>query len=201
MTIPIILASASDIRSKLLNNADINHEVIPANIDEEMIKASLESEGITPRDMADVLAEQKAKKISLKYPDAFVIGSDQVLDFQGQYFSKPKSPECLVEFLVKVSGEDHRLYSSAVIYKGGRPVWRHVGKVTLAIRDLSKEYIRDYVISEWDNIRYCVGGYKIEDKGLRLFDKIEGDYFVILGLPLLELIRFLAVNGALKSDK
>ena len=199
MTTPIILASASTIRSQLLFNADIEHEVISPRIDEEMITASLQSEGIKPRDLADVLAEQKAKKISIRYPSAFVIGSDQVLDFKGQAFSKPKSADRLVEFLVRLSGHNHRLYSAAVIYQEGRPVWRYIGKVTLAMRDLSQEYISDYVASEWENVRHCVGGYKIENKGLRLFDRISGDYFTILGLPLLELIRFLDVNGALKQ--
>ena len=180
-------------------NADIEHEVISPRIDEEMITASLQSEGIKPRDLADVLAEQKAKKISIRYPSAFVIGSDQVLDFKGQAFSKPKSADRLVEFLVRLSGHNHRLYSAAVIYQEGRPVWRYIGKVTLAMRDLSQEYISDYVASEWENVRHCVGGYKIESKGLRLFDRISGDYFTILGLPLLELIRFLDVNGALKQ--
>ena len=199
MTTPIILASASDIRSQLLRNADIEHEVIPARIDEETIKASLASEGATPRVMADVLAEQKAKKISVKYPNAFVIGSDQILDFQGQACSKSLSAECLAEFLTKLRGKNHTLYSAAVIYRDGRPVWRHIGKVTLAMRELSQDYITEYVSSEWENVRYCVGGYKIEDKGLRLFDKIDGDYFVILGLPMLELIRFLDINGELKK--
>ena len=199
MTTPIILASASDIRSQLLRNADIEHEVIPARIDEETIKASLASEGATPRVMADVLAEQKAKKISVIYPNAFVIGSDQILDFQGQACSKSLSAECLAEFLTKLRGKNHTLYSAAVIYRDGRPVWRHIGKVTLAMRELSQDYITEYVSSEWENVRYCVGGYKIEDKGLRLFDKIDGDYFVILGLPMLELIRFLDLNGELKK--
>ena len=199
MTTPIILASASDIRSQLLRNADIEHEVIPARIDEETIKASLALEGATPRVMADVLAEQKAKKISVKYPNAFVIGSDQILDFQGQACSKSLSAECLAEFLTKLRGKNHTLYSAAVIYRDGRPVWRHIGKVTLAMRELSQDYITEYVSSEWENVRYCVGGYKIEDKGLRLFDKIDGDYFVILGLPMLELIRFFELNGELKK--
>ena len=150
---------------------------------------------MTPRDMANVLAEHKAKKISSKYPSALVIGSDQILDFQGEACSKSSSAERLVEFLVKLCGKDHTLYSAAVIYQNGRPVWRHIGKATLAVRDLSHKYISDYVSSEWENVKYSVGGYRIEDRGLRLFDKIDGDYFVILGLPLLELIRFLDVNG------
>ena len=199
MTTPIILASASDVRSQLLRNADIEHKVIPARIDEEMIKASLAAEGTNPRNMAEILAEQKAKKISLKYPNSFVIGSDQILDFQGQAYSKSLSPKCLVKFLVKLNGKSHQLYSAAVIYRGGRPVWRHIGKATLAMRELSQDYISTYVSSEWKNIRYCVGGYKIEDKGLRLFDKIDGDYFIILGLPLLELVRYFGGNGVLKT--
>ena len=199
MTTPIILASASDIRSRLLRNADIKHDVIPPRIDEEMIKAALTSQGTNPKNMANALAEQKAKKISLKYPNAFVIGSDQVLDFQGQAYSKPLSSDNLEELLEKLSGRDHHLYSAAVIYRDSRPVWRHIGRVTLSMRDLSQEYISDYVSREWENVKHCVGGYKIEEKGLRLFNKIDGDYFTILGVPLLELIRFLDINGVLKK--
>ena len=199
MATHIILASASDMRSRMLFNADIEHEVIPARIDEEMIKASLISEGITSRELAEALAEQKGKKISQKYPHALVIGSDQVLDFQGNACSKSSSRECLVELLLKLCGKEHTLYSAAVIYQGGCPIWRHIGKATLAMRNLSPRYIRDYVLSEWENVRHCVGGYKIEDKGLRLFDKIDGDYFAVLGLPLLEMVRFLDVNGTVKK--
>ena len=86
-----------------------------------------------------------------------------------------------------------------MIYRDSRPVWRHIGNVTLSMRDLSQEYISDYVSREWENVKHCVGGYKIEEKGLRLFDKIDGDYFTILGVPLLELIRFLDINGVLKK--
>ena len=196
---PIVLASASKIRSQLLRNADIEHRVIPARIDEEMIKASLASEGVTSRDMADALAEQKARKISARHPNSFVIGSDQVLDFEGHASSKALTPESLIELLVKLSGKTHTLYSAAVIYRYGRPVWRYIGKVTVTMRELSQDYIIKYVSNEWENVRFCVGGYKIEDKGLRLFDRIDGDYFIILGLPLLEISRFLNINGALKK--
>ena len=141
MTTPVILASTSKTRSKLLHNADIEHEVIPACIDEELIKASLVAEGMVPRDMADALAEQKAKRISLKYPSALVIGSDQTLDFQGQAYSKSTSPECLAKFLAKLCGKEHTLYAAAVIYHNGNPTWRHIGRATLTMRKLSHEYI------------------------------------------------------------
>ena len=199
MTPPIVLASASEIRSQLLSNADIEHRVIPARIDEEMIKASLALEGIASTDMADALAEQKARKISARHPNSFVIGSDQVLDFQGKVCSKSSSPKGRIELLIKLNGKDHTVYSAAVIYRYGRPVWRYIGKVTVTMRELSQDYIIKYVSNEWENVRFCVGGYKIEDKGLRLFDRIDGDYFIILGLPLLEISRFLNINGALKK--
>jgi len=199
MAAQVILASASSIRSQMLNNVGINHEIFPARIDEDAIKASLISELTEPRDMADILADLKAKKVSVQQPDAFVIGADQVLEFGNQIYSKPKTQDDLKGLLLKLNGHDHILYSAAVIYKETRPVWRHVGKVTLTMRDLSSAYIHDYVTKEWDNVRFCVGGYKIEEKGLRLFDKIDGDYFSILGLPLLDIVRFFDANGVLEN--
>jgi len=199
MAAQVILASASSIRSQMLHNVGINHEICPARIDEDAIKASLISELTEPRDMADILADLKAKKVSVQQPDAFVIGADQVLEFGNQIYSKPKTQDDLKGLLLKLNGHDHILYSGAVIYKEARPVWRHVGKVTLTMRDLSPAYIYDYVTKEWDNVRFCVGGYKIEEKGLRLFDKIDGDYFSILGLPLLDIVRFFDANGVLEN--
>ena len=195
----VILASASSIRSQMLNNVGVKHEICPARIDEEAIKASLISEFTEPRDMADILADLKAKKVSVQQPNAFVIGADQVLEFGDRVYSKGKTQDDLKELLLELKGHSHILYSAAVIYKEARPVWRHVGKVTLTMRDLSSAYIHDYVIKEWDNVRSCVGGYKIEEKGLRLFDKIDGDYFSILGLPLLDIVRFFDANGVLEN--
>lgn len=199
MTDRIILASGSAIRSQLLQNAAVTHEVIPARIDEETVKASLQAENASPRDVADVLAELKAQRVAARYPDALVIGCDQVLAFDRQILSKPSSEADAVTQLQTLRGQTHQLLSAAVIYGEGQPLWRHVGVVRLQMRDLSDTYITDYVARNWDSIQHSVGAYKLEEEGVRFFIRIEGDYFNVLGLPLLELLSYLTLRGTLTS--
>ncbi|MCI2400069.1 Maf family nucleotide pyrophosphatase [Aliiroseovarius subalbicans] len=194
----ITLASASEIRADLLRNAGISIDVIPARIDEEMIRASLEADGAGPRDIADALAEFKARKISEKHPDALVLGCDQVAEVNGEILAKPGGPEQAVTQLRLLSGQTHRLLSAAVLFEGGKPIWRHVGIVRLKMRELSDGYIDDYVARNWDSVRWAVGAYKLEEEGVRLFSRIEGDYFNVLGLPLTELISYLIVRKELE---
>lgn len=194
----IILASASEIRAQLLRNAGIEVDIIPARVDEEMIRASLEADGAGPREVADALAEAKALKISRKNPDALVLGCDQVAEVDRKILSKPESPEEAVAQLTRLSGQTHRLLSAAVICHEGKPIWRHVGTVRLTMRELSPDYVADYVTRNWDSIRWAVGAYKLEEEGVRLFARIEGDYFNVLGLPLMELISYLIMRKDLK---
>ncbi len=166
-----------------------------------MIRGALEAEGTGPRDVADALAEAKALKISQKNPDALVLGCDQVAEIDRQILSKPESPEEAIAQLTRLSGQTHRLLSAAVIcHQGKPPLWRHVGTVRLTMRELSLGYVTDYVIRNWDSIRWAVGGaYKLEEEGVRLFARIEGDYFNVLGLPpLMELISYLIMRKDLK---
>ncbi len=197
MTIPLILASGSEIRAQLLSNANVGYEIVKPRVDEEMIKRSLRAEGATPRDVADALAEGKARKVSLKRPEALVLGCDQVLDFQGTIFSKPESIEDARNQLLLLRGQRHMLLSAAVIYQNGEPLWRHVGVVRLFMRQFSNDFLEGYLDRNFDSIRHSVGGYKLEEEGVRLFDKIDGDYFTVLGMPLVEILSFLTTRGEL----
>ncbi|MEM6310185.1 MAG: Maf family nucleotide pyrophosphatase [Pseudomonadota bacterium] len=199
MTERIILASGSVTRSQLLQNAAVAHEVIPARIDEDAVKSSLGAEGASPRDVADVLAELKAQRIGAKHSDALVIGCDQVLAFGQDILSKPRTPDEASDQIRRLRGQKHQLLSAAVIYGEGKPLWRHVGTVRLHMRDLSDDFIDDYVDRNWQSIKDAVGSYKLEEEGVRLFTRIEGDYFNVLGLPLLELLSYLTLRGTLPS--
>ncbi|MFZ3580694.1 Maf family protein [Loktanella sp. DJP18] len=195
----IILASGSVMRATLLRNAGVAFTVQPARVDEDAMRDALIADGASPRDIADALAEMKAAKVSTRNPDALVIGCDQVLAHRTAILSKPADPDQAVAQLQALRGDVHQLLSAAVIYQAGKPVWRHVGVVRLHVRDASDAYLQDYVTRNWDDIRHCVGAYQIEAEGVRLFHRIEGDYFNILGLPLLELLSYLALRGTLTA--
>lgn len=199
MSAQLVLASASEIRAEILRNSGLVIEVIPARIDEEAIKQSLLAEQATPRDVADTLAEMKARKVAEKGAGPLVLGCDQVLSVGGQILSKPKSPAEAIEQLRGLRAQTHQLLSAAVIYEDFKPVWRHVGVARLTMRDFSDVYLQDYVDRNWDSIRWSVGGYKIEEEGVRLFRMIQGDTFTIQGMPLLELLSYLTLRGTLPT--
>ena len=196
---PLILASGSSIRAELLRRSNVPFETSPAQVDEEAIKQSLIAEGARPCDIADALAEAKARKVAGRYPDRMVLGCDQVLDFEGRILSKPESPEDALAQLISMRGKRHMLLSAAVIHEDGRPVWRHVGQVRLHMRKASDDFLRKYIDRNWDSIRHAVGCYKLEEEGPRLFTRIEGDHFNVLGLPLLELLSYLTLRGTLAA--
>ena len=195
----IILASTSQIRSKLLDGAGVSHDVVASRIDEDSVKKALEAEGAPPRDIADTLAEMKGRKIAEKGQGGLVIGCDQVLSLKGEVLSKPKTIEDARGQLNALRGETHQLLSAAVIYEDLKPVWRHVGVARLSMRDFSDDYCDDYLARNWDSIRWSVGGYKIEEEGIRLFRMVQGDTFTIQGLPLLELLSYLTLRGTLPT--
>ncbi len=195
----IILASGSVIRQELLKNAGVEFAVDPARIDEDAIRQSLEAEEATPRDIADTLAEFKARRIGEKHPEAMVIGCDQVLEFKGDVLSKPKDLDDAKAQLKRLRANRHKLLSAVVVYQDGKPIWRHVGEVRLMMRPFSDTYLDAYLLRNWDSIQHAVGCYKLEEEGVRLFARVEGDYFTVLGLPLVELLSFLTTRGVLKA--
>ena len=199
MSRPLILASASAIRLQLLRAAGLTVTAQAARIDEDSIRESLEADGAKPRDIADALAQLKAVKLAARNPGALVLGCDQVLDFQGQVISKPETPQQARDQLTALRGHTHTLLSAAVLYDGETPIWRHIGQARLTMRTFSDAYLEDYLARNWPDISHSVGAYLLEAEGVRLFDQIEGDYFTILGLPLLPLLSYLAERGFIAS--
>lgn len=195
----LILASTSPIRSKMLRDAGLIFDTRAPRVDEENLVQALQAEGSAPRDIADALAEAKARRVSGQSGDAFVLGCDQTLELQGEMFFKPDTPQTAVAQLTRLQGQTHHLYSAAVLYHQGQPIWRHIGHARMAMRALSSAMIESYVAENWQSIQNAVGCYKIEEKGVQLFSAIEGDNFVIQGMPLIPLLTYLAVRGMIAS--
>jgi septum formation protein len=197
MTESIILASGSPFRRKLLENAGLYFEVIPASIDERMVETPLEEGGATPEDIALVLAEAKALDVSNKNPRALVIGSDQTLSLDDTVFHKPADMEEARRHLLKLSGKTHHLNSAAVLARNGETLWRHVGIARLTMRHLDPAFIGRHLSRVGDKALSSVGAYQIEGEGIQLFEHIEGDYFTVVGLPLVPLLAALRDQGAI----
>lgn len=195
----LVLASGSTIRADLLRRANVPIEVCRPQVDEDAIKEALLAEDVSPRDIADALAEAKARKVAGRFPERLVLGCDQVLEFEKRLVSKAGTPEEAYCQLSEMRGKRHSLLSAAVIYEDGKPVWRHIGQVRLHMRDFSDEFLRGYLDRNWTSIQSAVGCYKLEEEGPRLFTRIEGDYFNVLGLPLLELLSYLTLRGTLET--
>jgi septum formation protein len=195
----LILASGSPFRKQLLDQAGVSVEVIRPEIDERAVEATLKGSGSTPEDVAQVLAEAKAVSVSEQNPDALVIGSDQTLSLGDQIFHKPADMEGARRHLLALSGQAHQLNSAVVIARNGEAIWRHVGVARLTMRELSPAFIGRHLARVGDKALSSVGAYQIEGEGVQLFDKIDGDYFTIVGLPLLPLLAELrnldAIDG------
>lgn len=190
-----VLASTSPIRLQMLRAAGLEVEAVAPRVDETTVRDALLAEGAHPRDIADALAEMKARKVAEKRPDDLVLGCDQVLELDRKILSKPETPDEARDHLRQLRGRSHKLLSAIVAYENAEPVWRHVAEARLTMHQISDSYLDDYVSRNWDSIRHSVGCYKIEEEGVRLFSAISGDHFTILGLPLLPLLAWLGTRG------
>jgi len=187
----IILASRSGVRKKILNQNGINCEVIPANVDEEIVKESLLKEKATPEIISKNLAELKANKVSEKEPNELVLGADSVVDLNGELISKPINRKEAFDILQKLNGQKHQLISSACISKNGSMIWNSTDASNLTMKQLNLEEIKSYLTKVRDKELYAYGVYQIETDGRSLFSKIEGDEDTIMGLPVKQMKEYL----------
>ncbi len=195
MSGPIILASKSQARTAVLTGAGVPFEVAVAGVDEDAVKAAMLAEGATPREVADALAELKAVKISRGRP-GFGGGADQTLEFEGGLYDKAETLDAARARLKLLRAKPHKLHSAVVVARDGAPIWREVVSATLTMRDFSDDFLEGYLATEGEHALGSVGCYRLEGPGAQLFSKIEGDYFAILGLPLLGLLDLLRRHGA-----
>ena len=187
----IILASKSGVRKKILNQNSINCEVVPANVDEELIKESLLKEKETPRTISKNLAELKANKVSEKRANKLVLGADSVIDLNGVIISKPKNREEALAILKKLNGQKHQLISSVCISKNGAMIWNYTDAATLTMKQLNLDEIKSYLTKIRDKELYAYGVYQIEADGRSLFSKIDGNEDTIMGLPVKQIKEYL----------
>jgi septum formation protein len=191
----IVLASTSASRRALLAGAGVAFTARSPGVDETAAKAALLGEGLGPREVADALAELKAVRISAG--EALVIGADTTLDFEGELIDKAETLDEARERLKRLRGRPHKLHSAVVVARDGQPIWREVDTATLWMRPFSDAFLEDYLAREGEAALYSVGCYRLEDIGVQLFSRIQGDYFTILGLPMLGLLDLLRRHGAL----
>jgi nucleoside triphosphate pyrophosphatase len=199
MSEPLILASASAARARLLEDAGIVVVVEPAAIDEAVVKRACLAERKPAHDCALALAEAKAREVSARHPEALVIGADQILDADGVWFDKPAVAVAVRLQLTALRGRTHELATAACVVQNGRRLWHSISRPRLTMRRYSEAFLEEYLTKEGEAALGSVGGYRIEGRGMQLFARIEGDYFAILGLPLVELLTFLRERGAVRE--
>jgi septum formation protein len=194
-TPPVVLASASAIRAELLMRAGVVVIRDAAGVDEAEVKRSFQREGLDAARCAEALAAAKATRVAGRHIGALVIGADQILDSAGTWFDKPGDRAEARAQLIALRGKRHELATAVVVAQNGAVLWRHVERPRLAMRDFSDRFLDDYLETLGDDALAAVGAYQIESRGVQLFARIEGDYFAILGLPLLPLLDFLRGHG------
>ena len=197
MSAPVVLASRSATRRAVLQGAGVPHEAVGSGVDEEAAKAELLDQGADPRAVAAALAERKALAVSAARPE-LVIGADQTLEFEGRLYDKAES---LVEARARLQmlrGKPHQLHSAVAVAQGGAVVWRETESATLTMRDFSAGFLEAYLAVEGEAALGSVGCYRLEGPGVQLFSQVDGDYFTILGLPLMGLLDLLRARGVLR---
>lgn len=185
------LASASPARAAMLRAAGLHIHAEPSGVDEEAVKADALQEGEKPADLAIILAQMKARAVSLRYDRVPVIGADQILVFNGEIYDKPSNEQRLRAHLKTLRGGQHQLISAVAVMQQGHLFWAWNETAHLTMRPFSDAFLEDYIARDGPACVSCVGGYRLEGLGVQLFDRIEGDYFTILGLPLLPLLGYL----------
>lgn len=197
MTARLILASKSASRRAMLDAAGVAYEALPAALDERALEASLE--GASPAEVAEALAVAKAAAVAAAHPDALVLGSDSLVLAGGQRFDKPASREEAAEHLRFFSGREMALHSGAALVRGTTCEWSHSALARLHVRPLSEDFIAHYLDQEWPEVSHTVGVFRIEALGVQLFERIEGEHFTILGMPLLPVLGALREAGVLRA--
>lgn len=191
----VVLASGSAPRARMLASAGVAFTVDAASVDEAAIKNSVRATGADAAETAEILAATKAQQVSRHHGDSLVIGADQMLVSDGEWFDKPAGAQDARNHLVRLRGKTHELVSAVCVVQGGAVLWHHVERARITVRPFSEGFIDGYIDKMGDTIMATVGGYELEGLGAQLFSRIEGDYFTILGMPLLPLLGFLRGHG------
>jgi septum formation protein len=196
---PLVLASASKARRTLLEAVGLEILTDPAAVDEAAVKESLAAQGAGPADIALALAELKALRVSPRHPGLIVLGADQILECEGRRFDKPEDLAAARAQLRALEGRSHRLISALVALRDGQRLWHHCGEALLTMRRFSEAFLESYLAAAGPSVLDSVGSYQLEGRGAQLFSRVEGDYFTVLGLPLLPLLDFLRLQGELAA--
>lgn len=195
----VVLASASPSRHAMLAAAGLDCAVDRPAIDEDSVKQAMRADGAGPGDVAETLAEMKARQVSRRHPDAMVIGADQMLECGDVWFDKPADRDHARAHLQALRGKKHRLIASVVVVQNEARQWHHNGSVTMTMRPFSDAFLEDYLARTGETVLASVGAYQLEGLGAQLFSRVDGDYFTVLGLPLLPLLDYLRTRGVLSA--